>query len=179
MSKPEEQVGGQPLTHCPMCAYSLTGLPEDHVCPECGFDVGAVLFHSETPPMRWPILMVWGIGVFAVGLAFLISTPRNPGETEEVLWIAGIWCLVNLGLYVLCSKVRPFVAVTPDGVTFRRALGKVHSLRWEELYVVEDNVPINRSINGVPRPAWLPHASPIEPCDMRRMSPSQRHGASG
>ncbi len=157
MNKPGEQVGGQPLTHCPMCAYSLTGLPEDHVCPECGFDVGAVLFHSETPPMRWAVGLAGVIVAFVLS-AMLVATIDILSETEEVVWAACIACLCGAVLAILSGHIRTFVAVTLDGVTFRRALGKVHSLRWEELYVVEDNEPIYRFVNGVPRHAWLPHA---------------------
>lgn len=34
---------------CPQCTYNLTGLPEEHVCPECGFeyDRHATIIHFQ------------------------------------------------------------------------------------------------------------------------------------
>ncbi len=31
------------MNQCPRCSYSLEGLPDDHVCPECGLE-----YHGET-----------------------------------------------------------------------------------------------------------------------------------
>jgi hypothetical protein len=156
MSDSDQHVGGQPLTQCPMCAYSLTGLPENHVCPECGFDVGSILYHWKTPPMRWPIVLVGGYGSIATVAALLLSSTITPNDTKMLLFVTGIWSISWFGIFALLGRVRTFLVVTRDGITFCRALGHVRSWLWEELCVPADNGPIYRFVNGVPRHALLP-----------------------
>ncbi len=57
------------MNQCPKCDYTLEGLPEDYVCPECGLE-----YHGDTtfvrlssPSSRWIVLLLGAI-LFAWGM---------------------------------------------------------------------------------------------------------------
>ena len=57
--------GATMLTHCPICKYDLTGQPDQHRCPECGYDYDrdsyvAVMFM----PIRPRVLVFYGLMLF-------------------------------------------------------------------------------------------------------------------
>ncbi len=69
------------LTHCPICKYNLTGLPDQHHCPECGYDYDRDShFVDHSGPMKriipfvvaalaiWAALLIWQRGFDSIFL---------------------------------------------------------------------------------------------------------------
>ena len=48
------------ITHCPICRYTLAGLPEKHRCPECGFEYNKDATAFFPPPRG----RVWWVGFY-------------------------------------------------------------------------------------------------------------------
>ncbi len=95
------------LSRCPLCGYSLFGLPDHHKCPECGFgyERDAVLFSQR----RWP----WAVMCIANGMMLLGGIIIQPGwRGVPSPWVAvgamGVlgcaWRLRESKKFVLVSK---------------------------------------------------------------------------
>lgn len=53
--------------NCPACGYDLTGLPEEHRCPECGFVYDA---HTIVIDFRLPRALAWQMAYVAAWVAW-------------------------------------------------------------------------------------------------------------
>lgn len=58
------------IDSCPVCRYSLTGLPDEHVCPECGFAYERDAILVEEPSYTWK----YAPAVVCVPILFLAAT---------------------------------------------------------------------------------------------------------
>ena len=105
-----ETVGKIELTHCPACAYSLTGLPTDWRCPECGFEYDANTFvlegisrgtSSMTSSRKW-LWILLAIGG-TLGPSFLIPLLFE-GFAPVALILCAAW--VALLIYLLMTGKR-------------------------------------------------------------------------
>ena len=66
--------GAVMIDSCPVCRYSLTGLPDEHVCPDCGFRYERDAVLVEEHRFTWknyaavvvvPILLAVGTGLWS------------------------------------------------------------------------------------------------------------------
>lgn len=114
------------LDHCPFCDYALEGLPEKHVCPECGqpFDRRWVVFGDKSGwramKMGERIKMIFGWGVLL--LAFLPGVGVFRWPRDVLLWRGVVLCVWGVVLYFIgrgvlgcIRKPRRFVAVGVEG----------------------------------------------------------------
>jgi hypothetical protein len=138
---------GQPLTHCPVCNYDLTGLPKNHRCPECGFE------YDETTRIwtgdcrtGWMFLgsLFYLLMASLVAVAVLLSLAR-PGS----LGVAHLLKFLFFGLVWLAMaryrRARTFTTVGAHGITYKRPYRAVRSIPWSDLQYSESfDLPMQR-----------------------------------
>jgi hypothetical protein len=124
------------ITHCPICRYSLEGLPERHRCPECAFeyDKSETAFH---PPPRG---RVWWLGFYvglvgAAALAFVYW--YFPGRVS--LFPAFYFTMLLLGSFRRQQKAEGCAVIVSDGRVDEIEAGKIAR---------------SHSLNGVDGAAW-------------------------
>lgn len=124
------------LTHCPICKYDLTGLPDRHKCPECAFefDRNCDLLQLEPVPrwLRWFLILFMLMLMFNLAAAWI----RKSG----FLWLMiPSQLLAFLSVDMNFRSNRPVALVRPGDVQIirRRTLHAQYSLvgvvsaRWE------------------------------------------------
>jgi hypothetical protein len=122
------------LDRCPVCNYSLRGLPAAHRCPECGFQYDR---HTRV----WRARGFWRFSgwVAVVAFACMIMTLQNLKTTSPqtlifwwVILIAALWACMGIWNIRLWLR-KPFLAVTPSGVVFRLWSRKSRNIPWDEM----------------------------------------------
>jgi hypothetical protein len=122
------------LDRCPVCNYSLRGLPAAHRCPECGleYDEHSIIWY---PPRRrrWyaAFFALVSLGITGAGIEgiFLFE-----GTTAD-FWIgmgAVAFGILGFVLAVRGFLTRPFVAVVPLGVIVRMRAQAVEVIPWDQ-----------------------------------------------
>lgn len=118
------------IDHCPVCDYSLEGLPEAHTCPECGFgyekDSEVLCFERRS---QYRIFRI----VFALVILF--------GVLE---WFAGgtlplfvvVWSFFFLIYWLKSHEGRRLVVVSPRSVRCISADRSERSIRLELVHGV-------------------------------------------
>jgi len=91
---------------CPICGYSLRGLPQRCRCPECGHDCATPLFVFERDVAYWKWYALANLPLFLIGLLFLVVR-----GSYTLLLVAGIG-VVGGGCRVLMQKRK--IVVTPE-----------------------------------------------------------------
>ena len=110
---------GPRLKTCPSCDYSLTGLPAEHYCPECGFKYDAAT-HVWTQDNRMKasgLLVLLMINGF-VAWSFTRSVSPGNAPIELQYGVMAVFLLILFRSILLASR-RPTVVTGPEGVTFR------------------------------------------------------------
>lgn len=117
------------LDSCPVCNYSLRGLPARHRCPECGFEYDE---HTRV----WHPRSCWrfaGFTFFCCALAILNAWEAFSGEH----WTKGLVCasipIAIIAVTIHVYRKRPFVAVGPGGVFVKTGSSVVRQIRWETI----------------------------------------------
>lgn len=123
----------QPLQKCPLCSYSLEGLPHAHRCPECGFayDLQTMIWRISVMPFS-QALLVSGILV-AMTIAYSIIYWNSPND-PEVKWFAMAAVPIVSYALIIESQYPPFLAIAPFGIVMRRRFPfhRVVEVRWTE-----------------------------------------------
>jgi len=113
------------LTNCPQCEYSLTGLPDEGICPECGwaYDRGAVIVRCQGPGgLRWPSWVLVVLGTLAAGIdgVLLIMWPRALLRLTQMLAVNAIvvaFCAITLLERALSPRKGEWLLwITPAGI---------------------------------------------------------------
>lgn len=116
-----------PLKLCPVCRYSLEGLPRAHRCPECGLAYDEFSFASYPRSLwwyAWPALIL--MAPQWVNMFNLLRFGRWWGIALLSILIVGIAFLV------VAYRRRPFVAATPGGLMIRCWL-RVRTYSWDSV----------------------------------------------
>ncbi len=127
------------LRRCPVCDYSLDGLPRRHRCPECAFEYDESMFSlraSELRSRKWRIVF-WLFVVSAIALQAVMRAliARNLPVTGPVfgMLILTALAIVTLGIGWK-RRAAALLLVTSDGIGLR-AQGPGHGsvIAWPEL----------------------------------------------
>ena len=127
----DELTGGErdsSLDQCPVCRYSLRGLPAAHRCPECGFEYDE---HTRVWTLsRFGALRSFGSVVFIVCGVNLIGQLQMM-RFRFPLRVSLQMTIAVLVFVILCVtwRSRPFIAVTPKGILTRWGW-RTHTSDW-------------------------------------------------
>src|SRR5213593_3772014 len=77
------------LSFCPQCDYSLIGLPEEGICPECGYryDQTYTIVRCNAPRSAWVRLIIVAI------LIGLIVVSRRSAFAPTVIFFAAVYLM--------------------------------------------------------------------------------------
>ncbi len=107
--------GAAMLTHCPICKYDLTGLPDQHRCPECGYDYDR---DSEVIPLESPPSLGLKIVIFFPALNALLYFGRllinMRADSHWIMLIAHLFILI--GFASMLFSGRPHAILRPHDV---------------------------------------------------------------
>jgi hypothetical protein len=123
--------------NCPVCHYSLRGLPASHRCPECGFEYDE---HTRIwrPVRRWGVYAILVlVGLWALYEAVQLAraaVATHPALTRQMIIGAVLLPIISVLLFRLWRADRRgrFIAITPYGVFTRSAHGE-ESIPWHAI----------------------------------------------
>ncbi|HEY3245722.1 MAG TPA: hypothetical protein VGM03_20445 [Phycisphaerae bacterium] len=116
------------LKQCPICGYSLRGLPRRHRCPECGFEYDECMFVLEfRDPRRLDSLLTKGLFVSFVALLALLMVLRLLGRLAGGGWIGVASVFVLILLATISVGWRGFRSKLRDR---RRVFFAADGIRW-------------------------------------------------
>jgi hypothetical protein len=86
------------MNNCPRCSYSLEGLPEIHVCPECGLQYNGETTYLELKPSKTSWKMIAVVAVPTSWMAFDSGVrPQWVGTLSICIW--SIMLVTAVGLH--------------------------------------------------------------------------------
>jgi len=80
------------LECCPICEYSLRGLPDPHRCPECGFEYDRAMQVIRQSAKLSALEFAW-VSVFLFFVALAVAAGRN----------LSLWQYLKLGLFAVVA----------------------------------------------------------------------------
>ncbi|MCH8878276.1 MAG: hypothetical protein IID34_00150 [Planctomycetes bacterium] len=122
------------LGKCPICSYSLRGLPSEYRCPECGFpyDSQTRIWRPQKPKAIFAGLIGFiGGGGFLVH--FIVQAPRI-GIPVFVLWM-GLASYIGWRCYSIYKRGQ-FVCVGSDGIQYRLQKAEAQLICWKDIAVI-------------------------------------------
>ncbi len=125
------------LTRCPLCAYSLTGLPDRHACPECGFlyDKRMVV---EVGSFLSPVSRILFAGMF-LGCCVSVCVAYFRGNPESMIpALAGsLGPLLGFAGYVWLRRGNNKIILSEDCIQVIRKGKPSPVYFWDEIESVE------------------------------------------
>ena len=122
---------------CPVCGYSLRGLPEDHQCPECGlcYDAASEIYSHVTPWALWVAIVAPSGTVLALFTLLGARDKWGPFSWMSLFCVCAalvllVLLLVRTGIMI---KRGALVAVMPDGLFLRLDRPEGAWIRWDSI----------------------------------------------
>ena len=118
---------------CPRCDYDLTGLPVEHICPECGF---AYDLHSTSIRLtaRREYRNAQIVGVFWLAY-FVFMWKRGPVGASG--WLLTIVIFIFAGIFIFRQRKFPTIAermiFRRDGFMFYSPSGTTPPVSWSTI----------------------------------------------
>lgn len=132
------------LSRCPLCNYSLIGLPDRHKCPECGFSYDKrmeVLTLALRKQVFW--LVVWALVLLgqAAILAYRAGLASIPMIAYAIISFFPLY-----GFYLWRKQKQDKILLWQDGlqVITKSKPGPVYS--WQDIRVAEQSLIDGRAI---------------------------------
>ncbi len=177
------------LDRCPDCGYLLTGLPEEGICPECGFAYNAemiVLYGwgsgqraNITNARGWRVIVfgllgcVWALQMLLPGTVMLVLYR----DWRNMLWVLGMfvgltWALMRRWRRNRQDAPAPVqVRLCPWGLAQRNGIGPVKLRQWRRntrLRLLRSGHQLYRIAENVSFWSWSFHLVDTEfECDSR------------
>jgi len=101
------------ISTCPICSYSLSGLPDEHKCPECGFEYERDMFFIEQERLAWRLLAIANAAIF---IALLVAWWLGRSGFVAVAMFA----VLLVGSLVRCAAPRRGFVVSRRELQFVR-----------------------------------------------------------
>ncbi len=129
------------LTRCPLCNYSLVGLPERHKCPECGFSYDKRM-EVLTLALRKQVFWVVASTLVFLGLAAFFASSGGLASIPMIFY-AIILFYPLYGFYLWRRRQQDKILLWQDGlqVIKKSRPGPVYS--WQDIRTAEQSL-----ING-------------------------------
>ncbi len=123
--------------NCPVCHYSLRGLPASHRCPECGFEYDEHTLIWRPARRRGVYAVLVFVGLWALYEAVQLArsvVATHPTLSREMILGAVLLPIIGVLLFRLWRAARRgrFIAVTPHGV-FARSVHREESIPWHAI----------------------------------------------
>jgi hypothetical protein len=133
------------LSVCPVCEYSLAGLPAAHRCPECGYayDESTRVWYSEGRygSICMPVLIVSAAAIVSLYFGSLRGRPGSMSYLSE--GILAFWAAWMIRAVVI-SRTRQFAAMGPDNIAIRLGLRQIRIIPWGEIRGIRLSPAANR-----------------------------------
>lgn len=134
---PSDNVAPPPLDRCPVCRYSLQGLPSAYRCPECGLE-----YDEQTRVWRptsfrtFAGLTLQFTFIFLANLIFhsLLGTGKAPILQQAIGFSIVATCLV---FFIIRYRAHPFVAVGPSGISYKLGFKAPITVPWQDVIKVD------------------------------------------
>jgi hypothetical protein len=125
---------------CPRCDYPLTGLPEEHACPECGlrYDQNSRIYRQRGDAVYGLLggLMGGGWGFFQMLHAYRVSS----GWERLLLFLVLCALMISLAWlahYIYRQKRGRYIAAVADGVLLGHYRLRPRLIPWSNISRVE------------------------------------------
>ena len=116
------------LENCPQCEYSLQGLPEEGICPECGwsYDRGAVIVRCRGWAVQFNSYVLGIVGAIAATIATLMlltahSKISNLAQVITMFVFVAVMSAITLIDRATSPRVGDWLLwITPAGIGVQR-----------------------------------------------------------
>lgn len=153
-------VTAQPLTHCPVCNYDLTGLPKNHRCPECGFEYDETTVTWNVPLQAWWTDLAYGFALLVWTAVMVINLSRAGTGRGGPSWFTvaiGIFIPPSVIISVIARRRGAGIILTQHRIVVLVPLRRPRSIGWGDLnFTVPGRMPQWRVPRRWPRPFGLP-----------------------
>jgi len=121
------------LKACPQCGYSLEGLPEEHVCPECGLHYDPDMLTVELGYRRWQRTGVVNALVLTGLFALAAHWSPSRGVWLPPLIAMAVSLVLATYVFVRDSGRRACLIISKRGVEIHHPRRSSQLIYWDQI----------------------------------------------